>query len=42
MYLDTLSVQAPEFYQKLGFTRFAELEDFPDEVSKIFFRKRLV
>lgn len=42
LYLDTLSVQAPEFYQKLGFTRFAELEDFPGEVSKIFFRKRLV
>jgi ribosomal protein S18 acetylase RimI-like enzyme len=42
MYLDTLSVQAPGFYQKLGFTRFAELEDFPGEVSKIFFRKRLV
>lgn len=41
VYLDTLSVQAPGFYEKLGYQRFAELEDFPATVSKIFFRKKL-
>jgi GNAT superfamily N-acetyltransferase len=40
-YLDTFSFQAPAFYEKLGYTRFGKLEDFPAGQSKIFFRKRL-
>lgn len=41
-YLDTFSFQAPEFYKKLGYTVFGELEDFPAGHSRIFMRKRLV
>lgn len=41
-YLDTFSFQAPEFYQKLGYTIFAELEDFPAGHSRCFLRKRLI
>ena len=40
-YLNTFSFQAPEFYKKLGYTVFAELEDFPAGHSRIFMRKRL-
>jgi GNAT superfamily N-acetyltransferase len=41
-FLNTMSFQAPEFYKKLGYTVFGELEDFPGEHSRIFLRKRLV
>ena len=41
-FLNTMSFQAPEFYKKLGYTVFAELEDFPGEHSRIFLRKKLV
>ena len=41
-FLNTMSFQAPEFYKKLGYRVFAELEDFPGEHSRIFLRKRLV
>lgn len=41
-YLDTFSYQAPEFYKKLGYTIFGELEDFPVGHSRIFLRKGLV
>ena len=41
-YLDTFSFQAPGFYEKLGYARFGELEDFPAGHSRIFYRKRLV
>ena len=40
-YLDTFSYQAPEFYKKLGYTVFAELEDFPAGHIRIFLRKML-
>ena len=40
-YLNTFSFQAPEFYKKLGYTVFAELEDFPVGHSRVFLRKRL-
>ncbi|HLM02904.1 MAG TPA: GNAT family N-acetyltransferase [Pyrinomonadaceae bacterium] len=40
-YLDTFSFQAPEFYKKLGYTVFGELEDFPAGHSRIFMRKSL-
>jgi len=41
-YLNTFSFQAPEFYKKLGYTVFAELEDFPVGHSRVFMRKRLI
>jgi N-acetylglutamate synthase-like GNAT family acetyltransferase len=41
-YLDTFSFQAPEFYKKLGYTVFGELEDFPAGHSRIFMRKTLI
>ena len=42
VYLDTFSYQAPDFYKKLGYILFGELEDFPVGYSRCFFRKRLV
>lgn len=41
-YLDTFSFQALEFYEKLGYTVFAELEDFPPGQSRYFLRKKLI
>lgn len=40
-YLQTMSYQAPDFYAKLGYTVFAELEDIPPPHRCIFFRKAL-
>ncbi|MCG6138791.1 MAG: GNAT family N-acetyltransferase [Nostoc sp. LLA-1] len=40
-YLDTFSFQAPEFYQKLGYTVFGELPNFPEGYSGFFLRKVL-
>jgi GNAT superfamily N-acetyltransferase len=40
-YLDTFSFQAVEFYQKLGYTIFGELEDFPQGHKRCLLRKRL-
>ena len=40
-FLNTMSFQAPEFYKKLGYKVFGELEDFPGEHRRIFLRKRL-
>lgn len=39
MHLDTLGFQAPGFYDKLGFRRFGEIEDYPD-VTSVYFLKR--
>lgn len=41
VFLNTMSYEAPEFYKKLGYTVFGELEDFPDAHSRIFMRKAL-
>ena len=41
-YLNTFSFQAPAFYQKLGYTIFAQLENFPAGHSRMFLRKKLV
>jgi N-acetylglutamate synthase-like GNAT family acetyltransferase len=41
-YLDTFSFQAPEFYQKLGYKIFGELEDFPIGHARLFLRKTLI
>jgi GNAT superfamily N-acetyltransferase len=40
-YLNTIAFQAPEFYLKLGYKKFAELEKFHHEYNRIFLRKKL-
>lgn len=40
-YLNTIAFQAPKFYLKLGYKKFAELENFHHEYNRIFLRKRL-
>jgi GNAT superfamily N-acetyltransferase len=41
-YLYTMTFQAPDFYKRLGYTVFGELEDFPPGHSRLFLRKRLI
>ncbi|VVO08022.1 GNAT family N-acetyltransferase [Pseudomonas fluorescens] len=41
IYLDTFDFQAPVFYQKLGFTQFGRLDDYPPGHQRYFFQKRL-
>ena len=41
IWLDTFSFQAPEFYQKLGFTVFGEIPDYPQGQSRFYLAKRL-
>ncbi len=40
VWLDTFSFQAPEFYRRLGYELFGEL-DWSPEHKRLFFRKRL-
>ena len=40
-WLDTFAFQAPGFYERLGYERFARLDDFPPGHSRIFFTKTL-
>ena len=40
--LDTLSFQAPAFYERHGYTIFGELTDFPIGHSRLYMVKRLV
>lgn len=42
VWLDTFSFQAPEFYQKLGYSVFGELKDYPPGHSRFFLQKRFV
>lgn len=37
--VDTFSFQAAGFYEKVGFTRFGVLDDFPPGHSRLYFRK---
>jgi GNAT superfamily N-acetyltransferase len=41
VYLNTFTFEAPAFYEKLGYTVFAELEDFPPGHSRLFLRKAI-
>ncbi|MEM7246830.1 MAG: GNAT family N-acetyltransferase [Acidobacteriota bacterium] len=41
VFLNTLSWQAPGFYEKQGYETFAVLEDAPPPHSRIFYRKNL-
>lgn len=40
-HLDTFSFQARPFYERLGYTVFGVLEDFPEGHTRYFLRKRL-
>jgi GNAT superfamily N-acetyltransferase len=40
-YLDTFSFQAPDFYKKLGYEVFGELQDFPQGHQRYFMKKKL-
>ena len=39
-YVDTFSFQAPGFYERLGYERFAVLDDFPPGYHRIFYVKK--
>ncbi|MGC6728099.1 hypothetical protein ACP0GO_26835, partial [Escherichia coli] len=41
MWLDTYSFQARGFYEKLGYTVFGTIDDFPPGHQRFFGRKRL-
>jgi GNAT superfamily N-acetyltransferase len=41
VWLDTFSFQAPGFYEKMGYRRFAQLKDFPAGGSRLWFTKKL-
>jgi GNAT superfamily N-acetyltransferase len=41
IWLDSFSFQAPRFYEKLGYTTFGELPDYPVGHSRYFLSKRL-
>jgi ribosomal protein S18 acetylase RimI-like enzyme len=40
-YTDTFSWQAPEFYAKLGYSKYGEIKNFPKGNSLIYFKKDL-
>lgn len=42
VFLDTHDFQALPFYQKLGYTVFGELEDFPPGYTRYYLKKRLM
>jgi ribosomal protein S18 acetylase RimI-like enzyme len=42
VYVDTFDSGAARFYQRAGFARIGEIEDFPRGHSRIFLRKRLL
>jgi len=41
VWLDTFDFQAPEFYRKLGYQAFGQLDDYPPGHQRLFFQKRL-
>ena len=40
-YLDTMSVQAPEFYRACGYEAFGTIDGYPDGVTRHWFTKAL-
>jgi GNAT superfamily N-acetyltransferase len=41
-WLDTHEFQAKGFYEKLGYEKFGELQDYPPPFARYFFKKKLV
>lgn len=41
IWLDTYDFQAPGFYEKLGFTQFGKIADYPPGHTRFFYQKRL-
>lgn len=41
-FLNTFSFQAPDFYEKLGYTEFGRLEEFPAGHARFWLRKSLL
>lgn len=41
IWLDTFAFQAPGFYEKLGFTQFASIDDHPRGSRRMFYLRRL-
>jgi GNAT superfamily N-acetyltransferase len=41
IWLDTFDFQAPEFYRRLGFSEFGQVNDYPPGHRRHFFQKRL-
>jgi ribosomal protein S18 acetylase RimI-like enzyme len=41
IWLDTFSFQAPCFYEKLGFTRFGQIDSYPPNHSRMYYMKSL-
>jgi GNAT superfamily N-acetyltransferase len=41
IWLDTFDFQAPEFYRALGYSEFAQINDYPPGHRRFFFQKRL-
>ncbi|WMN19926.1 GNAT family N-acetyltransferase [Pseudomonas piscis] len=41
VWLDTYDFQAPEFYKKLGYSQFGQIDDFPPGHKRFYFQKRL-
>ncbi len=37
----TFTYQSPDFYQAMGYTVFAVLDDYPDNIKQFFLKKRL-
>jgi len=40
-HVDTLAFQAPGFYERLGYERFAEIPDYAPGAARIYFKKSL-
>ncbi|MBN2047044.1 MAG: GNAT family N-acetyltransferase [Anaerolineaceae bacterium] len=42
IHLNTFDFQAPGFYSKLGYEEWGKLDDYPNQVTRHYFRKRLL
>jgi len=41
LWVDTFTFQSPDFYERLGFTIFGQLDQHPGEASRLFMMKRV-